>query len=355
MPRKAKVISCNDDVRRQLERMSRSHSEEHRLVKRAKMVLGCIEGRRIIDIAEELGEQEDVIIKWRDRFVKKGIEGLQDAPRSGKPVTYAEEWQRTVLNKLSETPPDGLARWDGPSLAAALNTSVNAVQRFLQRKGIQLARMRSWCISTDPDFAVKAADIVGLYLNPPDNAIVLAVDEKPNIQALSRTTGYVRTANGKVARAMQSTYKRNGTLNLFAALETTTGLVWGKTTSSKKRVDFLEFMSELIEEFPIDEDTEFHVILDNHSIHKGCHEWLADHPNVTFHYTPTSASWLNMVEIWFSIMTRKVLKGASFGHTSELSDALNSYIDAYSDHAQPFIWKKREVKGTQIRDTLPNL
>jgi len=355
MGRRAQITQCDDHTRAELERISNSLSTEIRLVRRARMVLGCINGKRIIDIASELGEQEDVIIKWRNRFATHGIAGLSDAPRSGKPIIYGDEWKATVLKKLEDTPPNNLARWDGPTLAAALETSEDAVQRFLEKEGIQLARMRTWCISTDPEFAAKAADIVGLYLNPPENAIVLCIDEKPSIQALSRRTGYIRLSNGKIVKAVRSTYKRNGTQNLFAALEVATGVIRGKTTKAKKRVDFLSFMDDLLKELPPSEETCYHVILDNYCIHKRCDEWLATNPNVSFHFTPTSASWLNMVEIWFNILSRKVLHGASFDTTSALSEAIMGYINAYNETAEPFIWKKREVNGSQIKNKLSNL
>jgi transposase len=242
MARKARITECDDNTHHKLMQIANSHSAEYRLMRRAKIVLGCIDGKRVIDIAAELGEQIDVVIKWRDRFIANGIAGLKDAPRSGKPITYGDEWKNTVLEKLNEKPPYGLARWDGPTLAKELNTSEDAVQRFLQKQGIQLARMRTWCVSTDPEFAKKAADVVGLYLNPPTNAIVISIDEKPSIQALSRTTGVVKTSDKKVVSAIKSTYQRNGTQNLFAALEVATGIIHGQATSSKKRVDFLAFM-----------------------------------------------------------------------------------------------------------------
>ena len=355
MARTAKVVSFDEQTRQALERIARSHSEEARLVRRAKIVLGCLDGMRIMDISAKLDEQADVIIKWRDRFVSQGITGLHDAPRSGKPAVYRDEWKRAVLKKLEEKPPNHMARWDGPTLAAELGTSEDAVQRFLQKEGIQLARMRTWCISTDPEFAEKAADIIGLYLNPPTNALVISVDEKPSIQALSRKTGVVKTSNGKIVSAVKSTYKRNGTQNLFAALEVATGMIHGKTTKTKKRVDFLAFMDDLLKELVADDTLEYHVILDNYCIHKRCDAWLQTHPNVFFHYTPTSASWLNMVEIWFNIMSRKVLRGASFDSTGALAEAISGYIKAYNETAKPFVWKKREVKGSQIIDSLSNL
>ena len=353
--RRARIIECTDEVRKELERISRSQSEELRIVRRAKMVLGCLDRKRIQDISAELNEQEDVIIKWRDRFVEQGLSGLHDAPRPGKPVRYGVEWQKTVIAKLQEPPPNGMAKWDSPTLAAELGTSEDAVQRFLKKEGVQLARMRTWCVSTDPEFTAKAADIVGLYLNPPENAIVISVDEKPSIQALSRTTGVVKTSNGKIVSAVKSTYRRNGTQNLFAALEVATGFIHGQTTKTKKRVDFLAFMDDLLKELPASQTAHYHVILDNYCIHKRCDQWLAQHQNVTFHYTPTSASWLSQIEIWFNIMSRKVLRGASFDSTKSLADAIGMFIKAYNRTAEPFVWKKREVRGSQICDNLSNL
>jgi transposase len=355
MPRTARRVECDERTIRGLQRLADSQKSEARLVRRARMVLGCAEGRRIKDIAEELGEQQDVIIKWRDRFIEEGLAGLRDKKRPGKPVTYGEEWEASVLAKLDEAPPHGMARWDGPTLAEELGTSEDAVQRFLQKEGIQLARLRTWCVSTDPEFAAKAADVVGLYLAPPENAIVISIDEKPSMQALSRTTGYVTSRSGKFVRAVKSTYRRNGTQNLFGALVVATGQVYGKATKTKKRADFLAFMDDLLSQMPTGEGVEYHVILDNYCIHKRCDEWLAAHPDVHFHYTPTSASWLNQIEIWFNILGRKVLRGASFDSTAELVSAIEAFIGHYNETAEPFRWKKREVKGTQIRDTLSNL
>lgn len=185
-------------------------------------------------------------------------------------------------------------RWDGAALAAHLGASDDAVWRVLRKEGIFLSRQRSWCVSTDPEFTSKAADIVGLYLNSPEKALIVSLDEKPSIQALERARGYVCTSSGKIVQGLKSTYRRHGTLNLFAALNVATGAIRAKTTQLKRRVEFLAFMDELMMELPA--DREIHVILDNYCIHKRNEEWLAAHPNVTFHFTPTSASWLNMVE-----------------------------------------------------------
>ena len=184
------------------------------------------------------------------------------------------------------------------------------------------------------------------------NAIVLCVDEKPSIQALERKTGFIKTDNGKVVRAYKSTYKRHGTLNLFAALEVSTGTIKGKITEEKKRIDFQKFMDEVVAEYSSDQ--EIHVVLDNYCTHKKNEQWLARNKNVYFHFTPTSASWLNQVEIWFGIFSRKALRGASFASPQQLRQRIEDYINRYNPDSKPFKWRKREVKGAQLKDTIAN-
>ncbi len=238
-------------------------------------------------------------------------------------------------------------------MAEELEAPVDAVWKVLRKEGINLQRHRSWCISTDTNFASKAADIVGLYLAPPVNAIVLCVDEKPSIQALERKTGYIKTESGKVIRAYQSTYTRHGTLNLFAALEVSTGKIQGKVTPEKKRTDFQAFLDEIVEEYSPAQ--EIHVVLDNDGTHKKNDEWLARHNNVHFHFPPTSASWLNQVEIWFGIFSRKALRGASFASPHQLRQRIEDCIEHDNPTAKPFKWRKREVKGSQLKDNIANL
>jgi len=353
MGRVAKQVELCPQGRLELEAIASSRTYEARLVQRAKIVLWCSQGIAIKQIAEKLDIRPNTVIVWRDRYLEAGLEGLYDQERSGKPVTYGEAFRNKVLQLLETPPPDGLATWDGPAIAANLKVSKDAVWRLLRQEGICLSRQRSWCVSTDPEFVPKAADIIGLYLNPPANAIVLSVDEKPSMQALERTTGYVKTSSGKIARGLKSTYKRHGTLNLFAALNVASGEIDGKITKYKKRPDFVEFLDDVVAGYP--PEREIHVILDNYCIHKKNDEWLKAHPNVFFHFTPTSASWLNQVEIWFGIMSRKVLRGASFAGASELRAAVEKYIAAYNRGARPFVWKKREVVGSQIKDTIVNL
>jgi transposase len=353
MTRVAPALSCTAEQRAELMALARSRTEEARLVERAKIVLACLEGKRNDVVGRELGVRPNTVGLWRKRFAAAGLSGLRDRARPGKTPTYGADLRRRLLRQLELPPPAGMASWDGASLAAALGVSDDAVWRLLRREGIQLRRRRSWCVSTDPQFAAKAADIIGLYLNPPANALVLSVDEKPTIQALERARGYVLTSSGKVVQGLKSTYKRHGTVNLFAALEVATGIIRGKTTQTKKRVDFQAFMSELVAEQP--PDREIHVILDNLSTHKKNDAWLAAHPNVTFHFTPTSASWLNQVEIWFGIFSRKALAGASFASLAQLVQAIRDFTQAYNRNAAPFVWRKREVRGSQLRYTIVNL
>lgn len=353
MPRMAKRIDRSVEERRTLEELARSRTEEARLVERARMVLGCWEGRPVVRVAEALGVRPNKVILWRDRFMAQGPAGLHDRPRSGKPPTYDAAFRERVLALLETPPPQGQACWDGPAVAARLGASDDAVWRVLRREGICLARQRSWCVSTDPQFVAKAADIVGLYLNPPQNALVVSVDEKPSIQALERAHGYVQTDSGKIVRGFKSTYKRHGTLNLFAALVVATGAIHTKFTRQKRRVEFVEFMDGLLADLP--GEREIHVILDNYCIHKRNDAWLATHPNVHFHFTPTSASWLNLVEVWFGILSRKALRGGSFKSIEELRQGIEAFIAAYTPRAKPFVWRKRQVKGTQLRNTIVNL
>jgi transposase len=353
MARTAPQINCPLEYREELERMASSRTEPKQTVERARIILGCLAGKRVEAVARECQTRPNTVIKWRQRFVHGGLAGLADAPRPGAKPVYGADFRNRVLALLEERPPAGQTVWDGPAVAAKLNSSVHAVWRVLRHEGICLQRQRSWCVSTDKEFAAKAADVIGLYLNPPANALVISVDEKPSIQALERATGYVETDNGKIVRGFKSTYKRHGTLNLFAALQVATGQIKTATTTLKRREEFLQFMDQIIAETPA--EREIHAILDNYCTHKKCDAWLAQHPNVHFHFTPTSASWLNQVEIWFGILSRKVLRGADFKNVTELRQAIEAFIATYNPKAKPFKWRKREVKGSQLRNTIVNL
>ena len=354
MPRTAPALECSTEDVASLTAISRSGVEEARIVERAGIVLACLEGKEIQQVARDMGVSVPTVSKWRKRFAFWGLRGLLDQPRSGKPVTYDAAFRNRVLALLEQPPPPGMSHWDGPAVAERLGASVHAVWRILRREGIYLQRVRSWCVSTDKEFGPKAADVVGLYLNPPVNAVVLSVDEKPSMQAIERPSGYVETDSGTVVRALKSTYKRHGTLNLFAALEVATGQVKTKITDYKKRADFQNFLEGVIAELP--GDKEIHVILDNYSTHKKNDDWLAKFEGrVQFHFTPTSASWLNQIEIVFSLLQRKTLTGASFKTKDQLRDAIEAFIRNHNERAKPFRWRKRDVKGSQLRNTIINL
>src|SRR3954465_11394760 len=354
MPRHAPKLECSVEDKASLMALAKSRTAEAHTVERARIILACLEGKEIQEVAGELRVSVATVSKWRQRFSLWGLRGLRDQSRPGKPVKYDAAFRNRVLALLEEIPPPGMSHWDGPAVAEKLDASVHAVWRVLRREGIYLQRRRSWCVSTDKEFAPKAADVVGLYLNPPLNAVVLSVDEKPSIQAIERASGYVETDSGKVVRALKSTYKRHGTLNLFAALEVGTGQVHTKFTESKKREDFRGFLDDVLTDQP--KDREIHVILDNYSPHKRNDDWLAKFEGrVQFHFTPTSASWLNQIEIVFSLLQRKTLRGASFQNKVQLSEAIAAFIRNHNANAKPFRWRKREVKGSQLRNTIINL
>ena len=315
---------------------------ERRMVFRAEVILAIAEGLSNKAVAERLDTRPATVSKWRGRFAQAGLSGLLDASRSGKPRQYQGEHERRILAALDEPPPAGHGRWDGRLLARHLgDISKHQIWRVLRRHEISLARRRSWCISTDPAFAQKAAEIVGLYLQPPENAVVISVDEKPHIQALERAQGWLKLPNGKAVTGFSHAYKRHGTTTLFAALDVATGLVKTGHYQRRRRVAFLDFMNRLVAE---QAGREIHVILDNLNTHKPKHDrWLARHKNVHFHFTPTHASWLNQVEVWFSILSARALAGASFTSPRQVRDQIDAFINAYNQTAHPFEWTKQVV------------
>ncbi len=243
------------------------------MVERARIILSRLEGKQLQQIARDLGISIPTVTKWCKRFSFWALRGLFDERRLGKPVKYGDAFRDSVLAVLEEKPPAGMSRWDGPAVAERLGSSVHAVWRVLQRQGIHLQRSRTRCVSKDKNFATKAADVVGLYLDPPADAVltcgkpvVLSVDEKPSIQAIERPTGYVKTEDSGIVRAQQSTYKRHGTVNLFASLDVATGHVMSEITETKKRVDFQSFLEQVIAAQPADK--QIHVIPDNYCTHK---------------------------------------------------------------------------------------
>jgi transposase len=348
----ATPIVLTADERATLEGWARSSKTERRLVERARVVLLAAAGMASRAIGRELGCARGVVSKWRVRFAVDRLAGLADAPRSGKPRTYGADAGRRILAALDRPPPAGFARWTAPLLAQALgDISDHHIWRFLRAQRIDLAGRKSWCLSADPEFAARAAAIIGLYLDPPDHALVLAVDEKPAIQALERAQGYLKLPNGRSLHGQAHEYRRRGTTTLFAALEIATGQIKAKHTRRRRRLEFLDFMNEVVAAHP---GRQIHVVLDNLKTHKPKRDlWLARHQNVHFHFTPTHASWLNQIEIWFSILARSTLDGASFTSVAQLRAAIDAFIKAYNATATPFRWRQATVhpKGLAIRIT----
>ena len=336
------LIRLTEEEMNTLQEWARGGKNENRLVERARIILLAHAGQTNQQIAEALRTRTARVSKWRQRFAAKRLQGLGDGVRSGKPAKYDQSTEKAVLTLLDERAPKGYSQWNGRLLAEALpNVSKDQVWRILRRHGICLQRRRSWCISTDPEFGPKAADVVGLYLNPPKNALVLAVDEKPSIQALERAQGYLRLPDGKAVNGYSHCYKRHGTTTLFAALEVTTGLVRTGHYNRRRRREFLDFMNEIVAAHG---DREIHVVLDNLSTHKPKEDrWLKRHPNVRFHFIPTYSSWLNQVEVWFSILSRQALQGASFTSPAQLRQAIDDFVEVYNEKAAPFEWKKAVV------------
>jgi len=305
-------------------------------------------------IASILRTREARVCKWRGRFEQEGLSGLHDDFRPGRaPLESEEDFRLRLLERLDQPPPQGFARWNGRLLAAAMEVKADRVWRELRLLGISLQRRRSWSVSTDPQFAQKAADVVGLYLAPPENAVVLSVDEKPCIQALERAQGWLKLPDGRALTGFAHEYKRHGTTTLFAALNTATGQVQAGHYKRKRRVEFLDFMDQLVAAHP---GKELHVVLDNLSTHRvEAEKWAKANPNVHFHYTPTHASWLNQIEIWFSILTEQALRGASFRNVRQLTESIDAFIRAYNQTAEPFVWTKVNASAKTFQSKYANV
>jgi transposase len=287
-------------------------------LKRARIVLLAAAGRSTRSIAREVGVQPRIVSLWRHRYADHGLEGLQDKPRPGTQPIYTMTTDKQILKLLDKPPPAGFARWTGPLLAGALDdVDVQYVWRFLRNHRIDLVVRKSWCESNDPNFTATKS------------------------QALERAQGYLKLPNGRALTGQSHDYKRHGTTTLFAALEVATGKIIATHSKRRRRVEFLDFMNSVTAAFP---NRKLHVILDNLNTHKKNEHWLKAHPNVQFHFTPTSASWLNQVEVWFSVLQGQSLSGASFTSLKQLQEHIDAYVNAYNDKAEPFVWTKKKVR-----------
>jgi transposase len=336
----ATVILLSTAERAVLEALSRSTKSEARMRFRARIVLLAADGIGTRGIGRVVGCTTGTASKWRVRYARDRLAGLAETGDRGAALKYGPAHQKRILAMLDQPPPSGYSNWTAPLLARALvDVHEQYIWRFLRAQKIDLSGRKSWCESTDPEFVAKAAEIVGLYMAPPENAVVLSVDEKPSIQALERAQGYLKLPSGRAMIGQSHDYKRHGTTTLFAALNVANGKVVGRHYKRRRRIEFLDFMNTVVAEYP---DREIHVILDNLSTHKPKRDlWLARHPDVHLHYTPTHTSWLNQIEIWFSILSGKSLNGASFKTVRQLKAHISAFIADYNEQAQPFAWTKK--------------
>jgi transposase len=342
MPQPVLKIALTDEERETLTAWSRSGAGEHRKVERARVILLASQGLSAREIAGRLKTRLARVSKWRQRFCQSRLAGLEDAARPGKPKTYDEKTEKRILGLVDAEPPDGYSQWNGRLLAEELgDVSDDQVWRVLRKHKIQLQRRRSWRISTDPEFGPKAADVVGLYLSPPDNAVVLCVDEKPHIQAWERAPGWLRLPNGKALNGFRHCYQQYGTSTLWAALEVATSQVQIGHYPGRRRREFLDFLNDVIAQHP---DQEIHVMLDHLKPHKPKQDrWLAWPPKVHFHFIPTYSSWLNMVEVWFSILQSPSSAELALHRTPPTSRSIDRFVRAYQKRAAPFEWTKAVV------------
>jgi transposase len=339
----APALMLRTGDRERLGELARLPSVPSGLAKRARMILLAADGVPNAQIARLAGVSRPTVISWRDRYERGGIAALDDAPRSGRPAEIDEvEVIAATLASDGRPPPRlGITHWSARFLAAELGISFATVARIWRKWNIQPHRIETFKFSTDPQLEARLRDVVGLYLAPPQNAVVVSIDEKSQIQALDRTAPMLPLRPGLAARRTHD-YKRHGTTTLFAALEVATGKITADACYSRHRhQEFLKFLKKTAAAHP---GVELHVVLDNYATHKHpeVRKWLAEPANqrITLHFTPTSCSWLNMVEIFFGIITRQAIRRGTFRSVKELTAAIGSFIDAYNDRCEPFAWTK---------------
>ena len=348
MGRTAAVVSLRDGERESLEAWSRRRKTAQALAQRSRIILLAAAGHSSSAVAERLGVHIQTVSKWRKRFVERRLDGLLDEPRPGQPRKLSDAQIEAVLTKMLESKPSDATHWSTRSLARATGLNQTAVSRIWRAFALQPQRSENFKLSPDPLFIDKVRDIVGLYLNPPEHALVLCVDEKSQIQALERTAPLLPLRPGQAERRAHD-YLRHGTTSLFAALDTHTGTVIGQLHRRHRSVEFRRFLDTIENNVPADLDV--HLIMDNYATHKTAtiQRWLLKRPRFHVHFTPTSASWLNLVERWFATLTEKQIRRNSFRSTQELERTIRAYLDVHNAQPKPFVWTKT---ADQILDSL---
>jgi len=339
MGRPLAALTLTDDERSELRGWARRPTTAQAHALRARIILACVDGRSNGEVAEDLAVTRQTVGKWRQRFVEKRLNGLVDAPRPGTPRTITDEDVERVIASALEQTPKGATHWSTRSMAAATGLSQSSISRIWRAFSLQPHRVETFKLSNDPLFVSKVRDIVGLYLNPPDQALVLCVDEKSQMQALERTQPLLPMRPGLPACSTHD-YIRHGTTTLFAALDAKTGRVIGRCYRRHRAAEFLKFLRTIDGSVPAGLDA--HLILDNYGTHKtpAVRRWLARHPRLHVHYTPTYASWINLVEGWFAILSNRRLRRSSFRSTRQLEAAVTEYLAANNDAPVPFAWTK---------------
>jgi transposase len=334
----ATALQLAADDRRVLETWVRAHNTPQSVALRSAIVLAAADGLSNNQIAKDLGTTRTTVILWRDRYVAGGASALTEiAPGRGRKPSISASKVATIVKATIETTPKGATQWSCRTMAKVAKVSPDTVHRIWRDHGLRPHRVETFKLSNDPQFLEKLTDVVGLYVNPPDKAIVLCVDEKSQIQALDRTQPGLPMKRGRAA-TMTHDYKRNGTTTLFAALDVLDGTVVGECMPRHRHQEFLRFLRRLDREFPT--TLALHLIVDNYGTHKhpNVRTWLGAHPRFHLHFTPTSSSWLNLVECWFSALTTKRIRRGSFVSVAALTAAIREYLSVHNADPTPFIW-----------------
>ncbi len=347
----APALYVSPAQREVLQTWARSQAIPHRQVLRARIVLLAADGIGNEVIADQLGTSKPSVLKWRARFAEAGVDGLDDAPGRGRRPVYGRRFVEKVVSTTLRKPPPGVTHWSTRSLAAHLGVSHGTINTIWRDMGLQPHRTRTFKHSNDPLLEEKVTDVVGLYMNPPEHAVVLCVDEKTQIQALDRTQPLLPMKPHQVERGTHD-YVRHGITSLFAALEVATGAVTGACYQRHRHEEFLAFLTLLVRAYP---RQELHLVLDNVSSHQTpeVQRWLRRHPRVHLHFTPTGSSWLNQVETWFSILSRRAIRRGAFTSLQALIDAIQRFLDAWNENSRPFVWVKsaEQILATMHRQS----
>jgi transposase len=337
--RPKRPLTVTDDERQKLDQWARRPTSAQRLALRSRIVLACAAGKTNTQVARELGITMPTVGKWRTRFIDDRLEGLVDEPRPGAPRTITDAQVEEVITRTLESKPTAATHWSTRGMAQATGLSQTAVVRIWHAFGLQPHRTETFKLSTDPLFVEKVRDVVGLYLNPPDKALVLCVDEKSQVQALDRTQPLLPLRPGQAERRTHD-YVRHGTTSLFAALDVATGRIIGKCHRRHRHQEFLKFLNLIDATVPQEPGVTIHLIMDNYGTHKAprVKRWLQRHPAYQVHFIPTGSSWLNQVERFFAEITEKRIRRGAFRSVQELEQAIREYLEHHNHDPKPFVW-----------------